>query len=78
MRIITVELTDREREIIMTLLDNEQVNLRESAENENEPKIYGGSVLAGLILRDAVEEIDRLIKKLESPAKVFVDTAKEV
>lgn len=74
----TVELTDREREIIMTLLDNEQVNLKESAENENEPKIYGGSVLAGLILSDAVEEIDRLIKKLESPANVPVDTTKEV
>lgn len=74
----TVELTDRELKIILTLLDNEQIYLKESSKNANEPTIYGGSILAGLILGDAVDEIGELIKKLESPTKVSVDTAKEV
>lgn len=59
----TVELTEKECDLLWSLLMNERNPLMETAEECERPDCL--SSIASLVLREAVDTIDSLIDKLE-------------
>lgn len=73
MRIITVELTEKECDLLWYLLMNERDPLLKTAEECGRPDCL--SSIASLVLKDAVDTIDVIIDKLEqTPNKKLIDT----